>query len=74
SLRVNPVLVTSKKEGFKKPPKRSIKKKRCNWKTKEENPKSDPTNVNSLLVNRNIGPLKKVNKRSRVESKLKYPP
>ncbi|MCI81248.1 hypothetical protein A2U01_0102521, partial [Trifolium medium] len=46
SLRVNPVDVTSDKGGFKKPPKRSIKKKRFKWKTKEENPKSDPASVN----------------------------
>ncbi|MCI82687.1 hypothetical protein A2U01_0103961, partial [Trifolium medium] len=50
------------------------KKKRFKWKTKEENPKSDPASVNSLLVDRNVAPLKKVNRRSRVEAKLKYPP
>ncbi|MCI93159.1 hypothetical protein A2U01_0114457, partial [Trifolium medium] len=53
---------------------RSIKKKRIKWKTKEESPKSDPTSVKSLLVDRNVAPLKEKNKRSRVESTLKYPP
>ncbi|MCI51236.1 hypothetical protein A2U01_0072480, partial [Trifolium medium] len=67
-------IVTSKTKGSKKPPKRSIKRKRFKWKTKEDNPKSDPASVNSWLVDRKVAPLKKVNKRSRVESKLKYPP
>ncbi|MCI89092.1 hypothetical protein A2U01_0110380, partial [Trifolium medium] len=42
SLRVKPVVMTSKTKGSKKPPKRLIKRKRFKWKTKEENPKSDP--------------------------------
>ncbi|MCI64800.1 hypothetical protein A2U01_0086058, partial [Trifolium medium] len=69
-----PVDVTSKTKGSKKPPKRSIKKKRFKWKTKEENPKSDQARVNLLLVDRNIAPWKEENKRSRVELRLKYPP
>ncbi|MCI38671.1 hypothetical protein A2U01_0059900, partial [Trifolium medium] len=64
SLRVNPVHVTSKKEGLKKPPKRSIKKKRIKWNAKEKNPKNDPASVKSLLVDRTVAPLKKVTKRS----------
>ncbi|MCI52355.1 hypothetical protein A2U01_0073599, partial [Trifolium medium] len=74
SLRVNPVHVTSKKEAFKKPPKRSSKKKITKWKTKGEGLKSYPAFVKSLLIDLNIAHLKKENKRSRVESKLKYPP
>ncbi|MCI02292.1 hypothetical protein A2U01_0023324, partial [Trifolium medium] len=74
SLRLNPVGGTSKTKGSKKPPKRSIKRKRFKWKTKKENPKSDPESVNSWLIDCKVAPLKKVNKRSRVESKLKYPP
>ncbi|MCI72765.1 hypothetical protein A2U01_0094029, partial [Trifolium medium] len=61
-------------KGSKKPPKRSIKRKKCKWKNKEENPKSDPTSVNLWRDDRKVAPLKKVNKRSRVESTWKYPP
>ncbi|MCI67048.1 hypothetical protein A2U01_0088306 [Trifolium medium] len=57
-----------------KPPKRSSKKKRTKWKTKGESLKSYPASVKSLLVDLNNAPLKEENKRSRVESKLKYPP
>ncbi|MCI92362.1 hypothetical protein A2U01_0113658, partial [Trifolium medium] len=40
SLRVNPIGVTSKTKGSKKPHRRSIERKRFKWKTKEENLKS----------------------------------
>ncbi|MCI73845.1 hypothetical protein A2U01_0095109, partial [Trifolium medium] len=74
SFRVNSVHVTSKKEGSKKTPKRSCNKKRKKWKTKGEGLKSYPASVKSLVVDLNIDPLKEEHKRSRVESKLKYPP
>ncbi|MCI44830.1 hypothetical protein A2U01_0066069 [Trifolium medium] len=66
--------VISKTKEPKNPPKRLIKGKRFKWKIKKEKPKSDPTSVNSGLIDRKIAPLKKVNKRSWVEAKLKYPP
>ncbi|MCI16232.1 hypothetical protein A2U01_0037374, partial [Trifolium medium] len=63
SVRVNPVGVTSKTKGSKKLPRRSIERKRLKWKTKEENPKSDPASVNSGLIDREVAPLKKVQKK-----------
>ncbi|MCI45838.1 hypothetical protein A2U01_0067077, partial [Trifolium medium] len=59
SLRVKLVVVTSKTKGSKKPPKRSIKRKRFKWKTKEKSPKSDPTSVNSGLVDHKVAPLQR---------------
>ncbi|PNX88524.1 hypothetical protein L195_g044630 [Trifolium pratense] len=67
-------LKASVKKGSKKSPTRSSKKKRTNLKTKGESLKSDLGSVKSLLVDLNIAPFKEENKRSRVESKLKYPP
>ncbi|MCI33504.1 hypothetical protein A2U01_0054721, partial [Trifolium medium] len=68
SLKVNLVGGTSKTKGSKKSPRRSIERKRFKWKIKEENPKSDAASVNLWLIDREVAPLKKVNKRSRVES------
>ncbi|MCI59342.1 hypothetical protein A2U01_0080597, partial [Trifolium medium] len=73
SLRVDPVGVTSKTKCFKKPPRRSIKRKKFKWKIKKEKLKSDPEDRCSWLVGREVAPLKRVNKRSWVESKMKYP-
>ncbi|MCI78861.1 hypothetical protein A2U01_0100132, partial [Trifolium medium] len=58
----------------KKPPKRSSKKKRKKGKTKGDSLKSYPASRKLLIVDHNVAPLKKENKRSRVESHLKYPP
>ncbi|MCI74510.1 hypothetical protein A2U01_0095774, partial [Trifolium medium] len=74
SLRVKPGDETSKTKEPKKPPRRSIKGKRFKWKIKKEKLKSDPEDVCSRLVYRKVAPLKRVNKRSWVESKMKYPP
>ncbi|MCI59364.1 hypothetical protein A2U01_0080619, partial [Trifolium medium] len=67
-------LKASAKKDPKKSPTRSSKKKKTNLKTKGESLKSDWGSVKSLLVDLNIAPLKEGNTRSRVESKLKYPP
>ncbi|MCI21768.1 hypothetical protein A2U01_0042938, partial [Trifolium medium] len=64
SLRVSPVVVTPKTKASKKSPKRSIKRKKFKWKTKEGNQKSDPESVNSWLVDRTVAPLKMGIKRS----------
>ncbi|CAJ2657637.1 unnamed protein product [Trifolium pratense] len=67
-------LKASVKKGSKKSPSRSSKKERTNLKAKWEGLKSDSGSVKSLLFDINIAPLNEENKRSRVESKLKYPP
>ncbi|CAJ2646526.1 unnamed protein product [Trifolium pratense] len=67
-------LKASVRKGSKKSPSRSSKKERTNLKTKGEDLKSDSGSVKSLLFDINIAPLNEENKRSRVESKLKYPP
>ncbi|MCI51226.1 hypothetical protein A2U01_0072470, partial [Trifolium medium] len=72
-VRTTSVHVISKTKGQKKLPKRSIKRKRFKWKFKKEILKSDPASVGSWSFKRKVAPWKKVNKRSRVESKLKYP-
>ncbi|PNX69724.1 hypothetical protein L195_g064563, partial [Trifolium pratense] len=64
----------SVKKSSKKSPSRSSKKERTNLQTKGEDLKSDSGSVKSLLFDINIAPLDEENKRSRVESKLKYPP
>ncbi|MCI47358.1 hypothetical protein A2U01_0068599, partial [Trifolium medium] len=68
SLRVMPVVVTSKTKDSKKSPKRSIKKKKFTWETKEENPESDSARVNSWCDDCKVASLEKMTKRSRVES------
>jgi len=67
-------LKASVKKDSKKSPSRSSKKERTNLKTKGEDLKSDSGSAKSLLIDINIAPLNEENKRSRVESKLKYPP
>ncbi|MCI77243.1 hypothetical protein A2U01_0098513, partial [Trifolium medium] len=66
--------VLSKTKKLKKPPKRSIKRKMFKWKIKKEKLKSGPEDMCSWLVDSKVAPLKRVNKRSWVEAKLKYPP
>ncbi|MCI86371.1 hypothetical protein A2U01_0107652, partial [Trifolium medium] len=70
----DPVGVTSKTKSSKKSPRRSIKRKMFKWKIKKKKPKSDPEDTCSWFVGRKVTPLKRVNKRSWVEAKLKYPP
>ncbi|MCI02421.1 hypothetical protein A2U01_0023453, partial [Trifolium medium] len=65
------VHVISRTKEPKKPPKRSIKGKRFKWKIKKKKPKSDPEDMCSWLVDSKVAPLKRVNKRSWVEAKLK---
>ncbi|MCI54147.1 hypothetical protein A2U01_0075395, partial [Trifolium medium] len=59
SLRVNLVGVTSKTKKPKKPPGRSIKRKRFKGKIKKEKPKSDPEDICSWLVGCKVAPLKR---------------
>ncbi|MCI67390.1 hypothetical protein A2U01_0088649, partial [Trifolium medium] len=58
SLRVDPVGVTSKTKKPKKPPRRSIKRKKFKWKFKKEKPKSEPEDMCSWLVGK-VAPLKR---------------
>ncbi|MCI58397.1 hypothetical protein A2U01_0079652 [Trifolium medium] len=74
NFRKASVHVISKTRKLKKPPKRSINGKRFKWKIRKEKPKSDPEDMCSWLVSSKVTPLKRVNKRSWVEAKLKYPP
>ncbi|MCI62866.1 hypothetical protein A2U01_0084123 [Trifolium medium] len=71
---MKPVDATPNTKGSKKPSKRTIKRKRFKCKIKKEEPKSNPKDMCSWLVAHKDAPLKKVNKRSWVESKMKYPP
>ncbi|MCI07882.1 hypothetical protein A2U01_0028951 [Trifolium medium] len=65
-----------KNEGVEetKVPKRAPKKKKKKWKSKRKKLITHPVLVQMLLVDHNVAPLKKEEKRSRVESNLKYPP
>ncbi|MCI14524.1 hypothetical protein A2U01_0035655, partial [Trifolium medium] len=65
------VHVISKTNKLKKPPKWSIKRKRFKWRIKKERLKSDSEDMCSWLVSNKVVPLKRVNKRSWVEAKLK---
>ncbi|MCI33241.1 hypothetical protein A2U01_0054458 [Trifolium medium] len=74
NFRKASVHVISKTKKPKKTPKRSIKRKRFKWRIKKEKLKSDSEDMCSWLVSSKVAPLQKVNKRSWVEAKLKYPP
>ncbi|MCI28362.1 hypothetical protein A2U01_0049562 [Trifolium medium] len=74
SLRVYPVGATSKTKCFKQPPRRFIKPKRFKWKLKKEKSKSNSKGTCSWLDNCKLAPLRKVNRRNKVEVKRKYPP
>ncbi|MCI40241.1 hypothetical protein A2U01_0061473, partial [Trifolium medium] len=73
SLRVDLSGVTSKTKCFKQPTRQFIKRKRFKWRIKKEKPKSDPEGMCLWFDNCKVAPLRKVNKRSWVEAKVKYP-
>jgi hypothetical protein len=70
------VVTQEKNEGVEKAKaaKRAPKKKRKKWKSKRKKLIIHPVLVEMLLVDHNLAPLKNEQKRSRVETNVKYPP